>query len=178
MTWRGPEHILHGYPKEWQRVYEERNYFLSDPVLRWTILGEGYKRWSAIEGMDPLRVMREACKYGLVYGAAFTTKVGNKRSLMSVTRDDRELTDSELELLNGTFLNFVDILMSKALLTDGELEVLRHMRDGFEHQEVAELLGVSRSAVKQRVQKACAKLNARNSAQAIAVCVARNYFSS
>lgn len=179
MTWRGPEHILFGYPDEWKRVYEERNYFLSDPVLRWTIVGSGYKRWSAItarDPLDPLRVMRAARKYGLVFGAAFTLKVGNKRSLMSVARADRELTDGELEMLNAKFAGFVDLLMSKALLTDGELAVLQYMRDGYEQQEVAGVLKISRSAVKQRVQKACAKLNARNSAQAIAICVARHYF--
>ena len=123
--------------------------------------------------------MREACKYGLVYGAAFTTKVGNKRSLMSVARDDRELTDGELELLNGKFLNFVDILMNKALPTDGELEVLRpHARRAPSSRRSRNSSASRDRRSSNASSKACAKLNARNSAQAIALCVARNYFGT
>lgn len=176
VTIRGPEYLHTEYPLEWQRIYEERNYFAADPVFRWILLHEDHKRWSEITGIDPMNVRKNARKFGLDYGAAFSRKIENKRSFLTAARTDREFTDSELEVLHAKFNTFAEIVIGTSNLTDAELQTLRYLRDGYEQQEIAAILGVSKSAVKQRVQKACSKLQARNTAQAVALCVARHYF--
>ena len=80
MTFRGPEYLHSEYPAEWQKIYEDRNYFFVDPVLIWSVTKTGNKRWSEIKLPDIRGVMSEARKCDLNYGAAFSRKSMNKRS--------------------------------------------------------------------------------------------------
>ena len=45
LTYKGPEHLYNAYPEAWRDIYQERNYFFSDPIARWTIEQEGWVRW-------------------------------------------------------------------------------------------------------------------------------------
>ena len=62
-------------------------------------------------------------------------------------------------------------------LTEGEIAVLRGLRDGLERRDIADQLGISESGVKQRLAKACTKLRANTPTQAVAIAVARNYLN-
>lgn len=174
MTFRGPEHLHSEYPKLWRRIYEERNYYFVDPVLLWGVSRTGNKRWSEIRLPDVRNVMTEARKFDLNYGAVFSRKYQYKRSFLTVARADRELTDVELEVLGSKFDSWVEMVVGNVHLTEAEQEVLRYLRDGLGQREIADTLGISESAVKQRVQKACSKLQAKTRAQAVAIAVARN----
>lgn len=175
ITYTGPEYLVNQYPDAWRRVYEERNYFIGDPVLMWTIGKSGVTRWSAIRIPDMRGVMRHAAEYGLAYGAAFSRKVGSKRSFLTLARSDREFTDEEIAEVDEKFNYWVDLLMNRAALTEGELEVLRCFRDGMGQRETAEELAVSELTVKQRSQKACQKLGATTRTQAVVTAVTRGY---
>ena len=178
LTFRGPEHLHSAYPEEWVKLYQDRNYFFLDPINFWTFSHIGEKRWSEIKLPDVRGVMAEAKKYGLVYGAIFSRKRNDKKSLLSVARADRELTDLEIEIIGAKFDGWIDMVVGRTLLTDGELDVLRALRDGLDRQEIAARLGMSESGVKQRGVKACSKLNAKTLTQAVAIAVARNYFDN
>lgn len=176
LTFRGPEHLHSGHNPEWQRIYEDRNYLFSDPILIWTINKSGFIRWSEINLPDIRGVLPEARKFNLNYGAAFSRKTKHKRSFLTLARADREFTDTEMEVISGKFENLCELVVGRTLLTDGELDVLRLLKDGYGQRDIAETLDVSESTVKQRALKACRKLDAKTRAQAVAICVARNYF--
>lgn len=176
LTYRGPEHLHTELPDEWRAIYEENNYFSVDPILVWTLRNTGGKRWSEVHLPDVDRVLVRARGFGLKFGGIFSRKRGNKRSLLSVARADRELTDTEMEVIGARFDSWVDMVIGGPDLTKGELEVLRALKNGMGQHEISEAIGISESAVKQRCMKACAKLNARTRTQAVAIAVARNYF--
>lgn len=176
LTFRGPEHLHSEYPEEWRRLYEERNYFFTDPILVWAVGNSGCKRWSEINLPDIRKMMREAQKFDLNYGAVFSRKSDQKRSFLTISRADREFTDTEMQIIDEKFSVWVDIVIGKKELTDRELDVLRCLKDGMGQTEIAKELGISESTVKQRALKACGKLGAQTRTQAVAIAVARNYF--
>lgn len=175
-TWRGPEHMLVGYSDAWRVEYETNNYAIGDPVLLWIMNKDrGSVRWSSIRIPDLRGVMKKARAHNINYGVAFTRRVGASKSFLSMARSDREFTDQEIADYEARFNLWVDILMNRALLTDGEIAVLRCYRDGLGQSETADQLHVSESTIKQRFAKICNKLNASTRTQAVAIAVARNY---
>lgn len=176
LTYRGPEHLHTELPEAWRDLYEEQSYFSVDPVLVWTLRNTGARRWSEIKLPDIHEVMVAARRFRLSYGGIFSTTRGKKRSLLSVARADRELTDTEMEVIQARFESWVDMVVGMPELTPREIDVLCGLKDGLCQQEIAERLGVSESAIKQRCMKACLKLNARTRTQAVAIAVSRNLF--
>ena len=175
MSFRGPQYLYSEYPLKWQTTYDENNFYMADPVFYWiNIFSKGAARWSEIRGPDPLRVRSKARAHGLVFGAAFTKKIASKRSFLTAARADREFTDTEMGRLEAKFDFLAQMVVGSATLTAAELEALRFLCDGLEQQEIAERVGVSRSAVKKRVQSACNKLGAKTTAHAVALCISRN----
>lgn len=173
MTFRGPEYFHSEYPEEWQSIYEERNYFFVDPILIWCVTKSGDKRWSDIKMPDIRGVMKEAQKYGLNYGAAFSRKIENKRSIFTIAREDREFTDEEIFHLGERFDNLVQVVVGQNDLTDKELEVLRGLRDGLSYKQIAAKLDISVPTVKSRAERAKVKLGAKTTTQAVAIASAR-----
>lgn len=121
-------------------------------------------------------MMKEAETFGLRYGVVFSRKEDGKRSFLTVSCDDREFTDSEIAMISEKFSVWAETVTNRRELTDGELDVLRCLKDGLGQSAVSEQLRISESTVKQRAQKACVKLGAQNRTQAVAIAVARNYF--
>lgn len=175
LTYRGPEHLYNAYPDAWRAIYEDRNYFFGDPVAVWTITHDGWVRWSAVGIPDLRGVMAAAKKFRLNYGVAISRKISGKRSFLTLSHPDREFTDEEITGLSTKFTLWTDMVLNRAALTVGELDVLRCFRDGQGQIETAEELGISESTVKQRALKACGKLGAKTRTQAVAIAVSRNY---
>lgn len=176
LTFRGPEHLHSEYPPEWRDIYEARNYFFTDPILVWAVGNSGNRRWSEIRLPDIRDMMTEAKAFDLNYGAVFSRKSESKRSFLTISRNDREFTDTEIEIIGEKFSVWVDIVIGRKELTDAELDVLRGLKDGLGQSAIATQLGIAESTVKQRAQKACGKLGAKTRTQAVAIAVARNYF--
>lgn len=174
-TYRGPEILETTFPDEWRRIYEDRNYFVLDPVLVWLMTHDGCSRWSEIRLPDVRRVLQHGQQFGLCYGGAFSRKVAGKRSFLTIARPDRELTDAEMAELDKRFSHWVDLVHNKAALTPGELDVLVCFRDGLGQSETAARLNISESTVKQRALKAVSKLGATTRTQAVAIAVQRKY---
>lgn len=175
MSMYGPELIHNTYDAAWIERYEERSYYFSDPALGWALSNSGYRRWSEVKHEDPEGVMADAATFGLKYGAVFGRVSGMKRSFMGVCRDDREFTDKELADLSEEFLRLTGLFLERANLTGGELDVLRGLRDGLAQKEISQQLEIAESTVKQRIQKACKKLNATTRAQAVGTAVRWGY---
>ena len=175
---KGMEFMDSTYPSEWRSLYESRNYFVGDPALIWHMTKIGQVRWSEIKAPDLRGVMAEARKFGLNYGAMFSRKTKSQRSFLSISRPDRELTHDEMSEVASKFSTWVEIVLARASVTDAELQVLRGLRDGFGQREIADMLGIAETTVKQRALRACSKLGAASRTQAVAIAVKRNYFES
>ncbi len=156
-------------PREWIETYSGRGYVLADPVMHWMYSSAGATRWSEIDIPDPRGVRAHAAEFGMVYGAAaccVDDGVQGQRSFGSFTRADREFTDEEIQVLEHNLKALHDSLIPPANLTQAELEALGMVKNGLLMKEIANLLGVSEGAVKQRLKNAKCKLNAKTSTQA------------
>lgn len=170
-----PDYFLNRYPKAWTDQYEAENYFFGDPVAVWTIAREGKTRWSSVNFPDIRGIMDEAAKHGLKYGATFVTKIGVKRSFLSLARPDRELTDGEMDMLMSKVESWAHLFnRARVALTDSELEALKAIHSGLRQNEAAEHLGLSISGLKLRLEGAQKKLGVRTLTSAVAQAVRMN----
>ena len=161
------------FPPEWIEIYTQHGFMLHDPVLKWFYDNSGCVRWSEIDLPDPRKILAQAEIFGLKYGVAVSCEDddGGLRSFGTFAREDREFNTDEIRFL----CDAVDALHSAAQppanLTDAELEVLRMMRDGLLMKQIADEIGVSLGAIKQRLKNAKSKLGARTSSQATALAI-------
>jgi len=176
LTYQGPEHLYNAYPEEWRDIYQERNYFFADPIARWTVENEGWIRWSDVRKRpEDMAFMHAAQQFRLNFGVAISRKTDLKRSFLTLSHPRREFTDDEIVTLSTKFNLWTDLVLNRASLTGAELAVLECLRDGLAQGAIAAKLGIAEATVKQRAQKACAKLGAKTRTQAVAIAVARNY---
>lgn len=156
-------------PPAWIETYSSRGLVLADPVMHWLYSNTGATRWSEINIDDPRGVMNQAAGFGLVYGVAVCCADAGphgQRSFGSFSRSDREFEDAEIEALEMSLRALHDSLLPPSNLTKAELEALGMVKNGLLMKEIADLLGVSEGAVKQRLKNAKCKLNAKTSTQA------------
>jgi LuxR family transcriptional regulator len=173
MGLRGPEFFHSEYPKEWQREYEAKNYTWGDPILIWSMMFTGDRRWSEINAPDPRGVLEAAKRFGITFGAIFS-RGGVKKTVLSLSRADREFTDEEMTLISGLMDRLVMEAAVDRSLTIQEVNTLRHLRDGLSHKEIAVVLGIGHSTVKLRLSNARQKLGAVSNVHALAVALQRN----
>ena len=164
---KGPEYFDTTMPEAWQAIYQERGYFLRDPIFLWTLTHTGYKRWSNISFTSNSRVLQEATKYGLNYGAIFVRKKSLKVSWCSVSRPDRELTDEELDSVDTLLDDFLRILEEPEALTSEERMAIKAYAEGANQKEVAEALRISEGKVKNLIRSTKKKLGCKSLAQVV-----------
>lgn len=156
-------------PKAWIERYSERGLVLADPVMHWMYQNTGATRWSEIEIEDPRGVLAQAALFGMEYGVAVCVtdqSPTGQRSFGSFARSDREFFDSEIMELAGELQAMHASLVPPTNLTKAELEALGMVKDGLLMKEIADMLGVSEGAVKQRLKNAKSKLKAKTGTHA------------
>lgn len=166
---QGPEYLDSTYPSAWQEEYDAGHYYYKDPVLLWSLARTGNKRWSAVPFPDVLSVMKRARAYGLNYGAAFVRTEGKNRSVLSVARSDRELTDDEMIRLAENLDALLQRARNDRTLTSKELEALQCLANDMTLEVAARHLGVSTAAIKARLSAARQRLGAETNYHAVAV---------
>ena len=157
------------FPEAWIQRYTERGLMLQDPVMHWVYANSGATRWSAIESEDVRGVLPQAAMYGLKYGAVVCCVDNDRaaqRSFGSFARSDREFLDCEINDLVRAMHSLHAAMTPPSNLTNAELEALRMVKNGLLMKEIANLLGVSEGAVKQRLKNAKTKLKAKTSTHA------------
>jgi DNA-binding NarL/FixJ family response regulator len=65
------------------------------------------------------------------------------------------------------------VVRKPAPLSQREIEILLHMREGSTDKEIARLLGLSERTVQHHVQSICQKLSAANRTQAVVTALRR-----
>ena len=163
---------LNHLPASWVREYTAGGLMVHDPAMSWAYKNTGSARWSDLVASDDLGVLDLAKDHGLEYGAVVSCTDRNdasQRSFGLFARSDREYTAAELALLLDRVSQFHRMHARPSNLTNAELETLGLVKNGLLMKEIACLLNVSESAIKQRLKNARLKLNAKTGPQAAAM---------
>lgn len=158
-------------PNAWVREYTVSGMLVHDPAMAWAYQNQGYIRTSALAAEDGQGVLELAKYHGLNFGAAVScidADEGGERSFGIFFRYEREYTVPELEQLHAGVLRMHRAYARPKNLTGAELETLGLVKNGLLMKEIASVLGVSESAIKQRLRNARVKLNAKTGSQAAA----------
>jgi LuxR family transcriptional regulator len=155
------------YPAAWVEHYNSHSYYLRDPLVFWGVGVEGTTRWSAIPLPDPFGVMKKAANHGLNYGAVSSYGPITSRSIVGISRSDREFTDEEMGQLKEVTIQLHIEAKPPSELTKAQIEALQCLANGDRHAAAAEKLGITESAFKARVQSARIRLEARTASEAI-----------
>jgi LuxR family transcriptional regulator, quorum-sensing system regulator SdiA len=155
------------YPAAWVEHYNSHSYYLRDPLVFWGVGVEGTTRWSAIPLPDPFGVMKKAAGHGLKFGAVSSYGPITSRSIVGISRSDREFTDEEIRRLKEVKIQLHIEAKPPSELTKAQIEALQCLANGDRHAAAAEKLGITESAFKARVQSARIRLEARTASEAI-----------
>lgn len=158
-------------PESWVREYTVSGLIVHDPAVAWVYRNAGAARWSELGIEDRLGVLELAKAHGLNFGAAVScrdTGGSGQRSFGLFCRADREFDRAELAGLQALVRQAHAAHERPRNLTTAELETLGLVKNGLLMKEIACVLGVSESAIKQRLKSARLKLNAKTGSQAAA----------
>lgn len=155
------------YPEAWVSHYNSHSYYLRDPLVFWGVGVEGTTRWSSIPLPDPFGVMKKAAAHGLNYGAVSSYGPITSRSIVGVSRSDREFSDEELSALKELTVRLHIEAKPPSDLTRAQIEALQCVANGDRHSAAAEKLGITESAFKARLTSARIRLEARTTSEAI-----------
>lgn len=165
------------YGQRWQDRYNTRAYLFKDPVVVWFNDHAGQLRWSDLPYADSYGVMSDAKRYGLSYGGIFSIHAGDERNWLTVSREDRELTDAEMAALLAKFEAWTNAIYANIVdLTSQEKLAFRLLSKGLNRAAVAAELGVSVSTVKLRQTAILQKMKAKNMKEAIRIAASLNMF--
>lgn len=158
-------------PPAWVRDYTASGLLVHDPAMSWVYKHCGAARWSELGEPDTQGVLELAKDHGLNFGAVSSCvdeHDASQRTFGFFCRSDREYTDAELDLLHARVVAAHHAHARPRNLTAAELETLSLVKNGLLMKEIASLLGISESAIKQRLKSARLKLNAKTGPQAAA----------
>ncbi|MCU0828566.1 MAG: autoinducer binding domain-containing protein [Tabrizicola sp.] len=155
------------YPSAWVDHYNSHSYYLRDPLVFWGVGVEGTTRWSSIPLPDPFGVMKKAASHGLKFGAVSSYGPITSRSIVGISRSDREFDDTELARLKELTIQLHIEAKPPSDLTKAQIEALQCLANGDRHAAAAEKLGITESAFKARLQSARVRLEARTTSEAI-----------
>ncbi|SPJ25501.1 helix-turn-helix transcriptional regulator [Palleronia abyssalis] len=167
-------HSARTYPEAWIKRYDENNYALRDPVLGWCFAHDDVLRWSDPALPDPYGIMPEAARFGLRYGVSISAGPATCRSIVSVARPDRELTEEECVCVREIALCLHEELQPDRTLTWKQSEALRCAADGLRAKQAAYSLGISEAGYKARLTSIRACLKVQTTAEAIQIAKAEN----
>lgn len=166
------DHVVNTYPAKWAELYEENDYMFLDPVVQWLMTTSGSTRWSSIKIPDTHGIRPIAATYGLRYGAVISKKLLRRRCFLAFARNDREFTEQEIAVWEAKFSSWCPLVVEeRPVLNEREISVLRGLRDGLGHAEIANSLSISIPTVRQRQNSAIHKLGAKNSHNALSLAV-------
>lgn len=163
----GPLMQFQTYDQIWVDYYTEQGYVHRDPMIAWGFNKEGATRWSAIELPDPFDIMKQAAKYGLIFGVVVARGSLASRSIVGCARSDREFGDDEIRRIEALVTTLHEATDPPESLTGAQKEALQLIADGYRYTAAAAKIGISESALKARLTSARNRLLARTTAEAI-----------
>lgn len=158
-------------PDRWVREYTLSGLIVHDPAVAWAYRNDGVARWGELGCEDRLGVLEMAKAHGLRFGAVAACRDaqgGGQRSFGLFCRADRDFRATELARLTDLLGEAHRAHERPRNLTAAELETLGLVKNGLLMKEIACVLGISESAIKQRLRSARVKLRAKTGSQAAA----------
>ncbi len=158
-------------PESWVREYTVSGLIVHDPAMTWAYRNCGVARWAELGDQDSQGVLQIARNHGLNFGAVAScvdTGDAGQRSFGFFCRSDRDYLANELQLIHESLIQAHSAHARPKNLTSAELETLGLVKNGLLMKEIACVLGISESAIKQRLKSARVKLNAKTGSQAAA----------
>lgn len=158
-------------PETWVREYTVSGLLVHDPVMAWAYQNRGVVRCRELACDDALGVLDLAKNHGLNFGAVVSCLDdgdAGQRSFGCFFRSDRDFSVGELDEIAGNLRAQHDAYARPKNLTAAEIETLGLVKNGLLMKQIASLLGVSESAIKQRLKNARTKLGAKTGSQAAA----------
>ncbi|MBM3605522.1 MAG: LuxR family transcriptional regulator [Alphaproteobacteria bacterium] len=157
------------YPSSWIQTYTRLNLGIGDPMMIWCMANQGSIRWSELSAgaADPLDVMKQAHAHGLRYGVALSVGPVESRSYIGAAHHEREFTDAEILRMTELLQQGHDLIDRKTALRPILIEALEAIACGMTYDQACSALGISRTALRYRLQAARGALGAQDNAQAI-----------
>lgn len=159
------------FPAGKMRKYAALGLMVRDPAIAWVYHNDGAVRWSELGIKDRAGVFALARAHGLNFGAAVGCRDASGSGQLSFglfARADREFKSDELACLISLMREVHAKHERPCNLTPVELETLGMVKNGLLMKEIANALGVTESAIKQRLKNARLKLRAKTGSQAAA----------
>lgn len=164
-----PAEEINDLPEAWVQYYTRKTFVIDDPLIRWAHFNKGASRWIDVMEEDRRGIISAARKFGMAYGAVASVRCPITRlmSYILVARNDRAYTDEELALIEKCLIQLHETdLPSGTPMTQAELLALRLLQSGMKTKTMSAELGISESAVKQRLLSARKKIGGKTSAHA------------
>ena len=159
-------------PAGWVREYGASGLIVHDPAMAWAYKNCGVARCSDLGEEDAQGVLELAKNYGLNFGAVSSCARREERRpahlRLLLPLGPRVSTIPNLTLLHASLLSAHQAYARPTKLTAAEIETLSLVKNGLLMKEIASHLGISESAIKQRLKNARLKLNAKTGPQAAA----------
>lgn len=162
-----PLYFRSTYAPEWQDEYNRNQYSLRDPLVFWGISKTGRTRWSEITLPDPFAVMVKARAHRLLYGAVISCGKLTSRTIVGISRDDREFSDAEMDDVAEITEGLHQVAEPPADLALADLEALRIMDILEDTTRAASKIGISEDALLARLSSAQTRLGTETTAEAI-----------
>lgn len=173
-----PSVVRSTYSPEWARHYAIHKFVLADPTVVWGLTHTGTCRWSDVDLPDPLGVLGAAAAHGYRFGAAFSTGPAETRSLGSCARPEREFTDAEIAAVFDIFSRIHALVGRMPGLKSHQQEVLQLLEAGLTYDQICAELGLSRTAVVNRLKGARRALGVATNAEAVRIGLERGILAS
>jgi LuxR family transcriptional regulator len=182
--------IYTSFHPDWFMEYDQGGYPVFDPLVHWAFKTGGGLRWSEvlqkrdivdqlIESLMPERhvdVMKLAeTKFQMKFGGIFARRNKLSLTLISVCRDDRELTDNEMLQIQTKFDWMYHKVCSKSGLTPREINTLQSLKNGLEIADIAKKELKSRDTITKRIASAKTKLGATSTIETVVLAMDHGY---
>lgn len=183
------QHVMSGWPDEYQLLYAERNYLFKDPTVAHCQTHSDPIVWKPdIYSEHSYEVMEEARRFGLSHGMSVPVHESPRiKSMVSLARDKRlddDPRETQLLLAGGNVLaNCAHVATSKLVvpallaqerpkLTPREREIMQYVANGKGSEVIGDILGLSKATIEFHVKNALRKLGVASRLQGVARAVA------
>lgn len=184
------QHVMSGWPDEYQLIYAERDYVLRDPTVAHCQTSTAPIIWTPeIYPRESLEVMEESRRYGLSHGLSVAVHgLSRTKSMLSLARDQRfdgdpaetrRVLAGARVLATCAHMALEDLLVPSLVqqefptkLTPREHEIMQYVANGKGSEVIGDLLGLSKATVEFHVKNMLRKLGVASRLQGVARAVA------
>ena len=164
-----------GINSDWPEYYQEHNFTLDDPVVKYCAVFEDVFRWQEAYdyfGDECSHFVAAAERFGLLDGYTLGRTEHHTASLASVTIDPKNVDESQ-HLMIKQLLPHINAILSRPgflrspSITKKELEALKWASYDKSYWEIGAIMGITERTVKFHFNNIFRKLRVHNREQAV-----------